>query len=96
MARVQQSDGKVVEIRSPLPGRISEILKSNGSQVNSGEEVLTLNSDEESVWETLRGLSLVGIADDLQAVKAYENASTASDRVKQQAQLTAKAIEGRK
>jgi len=27
---------------------------------------------------------------------AYESASTASDRVKQQAQLTAKAIEGRK
>ena len=96
LARVQQSDGKVVEIRSPLPGRIGEILKSNGSQVNSGEDVLMLNSDEESVWETLRGLSLVGIATDLEAVKAYESASTASDRVKQQAQLTAKAIEGRK
>jgi len=96
LARVQQSDGKVVEIRSPLPGRIGEILKSNGSQVNSDEEVLKLNSDEESVWESLRGLSLVGIASDLEAVKAYESASTASDRVKQQAQLTAKAIEGRK
>ena len=96
LARVQQSDGKVVEIRSPLPGRIGEILKSNDSQVNSGEEVLTLNSDEESVWEALRGLSLVGMAADLEAVKAYENASTASGRVKQQAQLTAKAIEGRK
>jgi len=58
--------------------------------------VLKLNSDEESVWESLRGLSLVGIASDLEAVKAYESASTASDRVKQQAQLTAKAIEGRK
>ena len=96
LARVQQSDGKVVEIRSPLPGRIGEILKSNGSQVNSDEEVLKLNSDEESVWESLRGLSLVGIASDLEAVKAYESASTASDRVKQQSQLTAKAIEGRK
>jgi len=96
LARVQQSDGKVVEIRSPLPGRIGEILKSNGSQVNSDEEVLKLNSDEESVWESLRGLSLVGIASDLEVVKAYESASTASDRVKQQAQLTAKAIEGRK
>ena len=96
LARVQQSDGKVVEIRSPLPGRIGEILKSNGSQVNSDEDVLKLNSDEESVWESLRGLSLVGIASDLEAVKAYESASTTSDRVKQQAQLTAKAIEGRK
>ena len=96
LARVQQSDGKVVEIRSPLPGRIGEILKSNGSQVNSDEEVLKLNSDEESVWESLRGLSLVGIASDLEAVKAYESATTASDRVKQQSQLTAKAIEGRK
>jgi len=96
LARVQQADGNVVEIRSPLPGRIGQIVKSNDSQVNSGEEVLTLNSDEESVWETLRGLSIVGVAADLEAVKAYESANSASDRVKQQAQLTAKAIEGRK
>jgi pyruvate/2-oxoglutarate dehydrogenase complex dihydrolipoamide acyltransferase (E2) component len=82
LAEFSNPGRKVVEIRSPLPGRISEILKSNGSQVNNGEEVLTLNSDEEFVGN-LRGLSLVGIAADLEAVKAYENASTASDRVKQ-------------
>ena len=55
LARIQQPDGKVVEIRSPLPGRINKVLKPNGSQVAREEEVLNLNSDEDSIWEALRG-----------------------------------------
>ncbi len=38
LARIQQADGKVVELRSPLPGRINKILKPNGSQVSRDEE----------------------------------------------------------
>ena len=33
LARIQQPDGKMVEVRSPLPGRINKILKTNGAQV---------------------------------------------------------------
>ena len=50
--------GKSIEVRSPLPGRINKILKPNGSQVARDEEVLNLISDEDSVWEALRGLAL--------------------------------------
>jgi hypothetical protein len=95
LGRVQQIDGQVVEIRSPLPGKIEQIFKANGVQVNAGEDVLTLNSDEASVWEALRGLSLIGRPADLPLVQSYVEAS-ATQRVKQQAKLTASAIQAKK
>lgn len=95
LARIQQADGKVVEIRSPLPGRINKILKPNGSQVSRGDEVLDLISDEDSVWEALRGLSLVGTKNDLQLVETYVTSPESSGRIKEQATLTAKSIQGR-
>src|ERR1044072_840226 len=64
LARIQQSDGKVVELRSPLPGRVNTIFRPNDSQITRDEELLSLNSDEESVWEALRALAIVGIKDD--------------------------------
>jgi biotin carboxyl carrier protein len=95
LARVEQPDGKVVEIRSPLPGKIEQIFKANGVQVNSGDEVLTLNSDEASVWEGLRGLSFIGKPADLPLVQSYADASAVTQRVKEQAKSTANAIQVR-
>ena len=93
LARIQQADGKVLEVRSPLPGRVNKILKPNGSQVARDDELLNLISDEDSVWEALRGLSLVGTKDDLQLIQSYATSTEASARIKEQAKLTAKAIE---
>ena len=95
LARIQQADGKVIEVRSPLPGRIYKITKANGSQVSKDEEVLSLISDEDSVWEALRGLSIVGTKDDFQLVESFSNSTDASARIKEQASLTAKAIQSR-
>jgi len=95
LARIQQQDGKMVEIRSPLPGRVNKIAKSNGSQVSSSEEVMSLNSDEQSVWEALRGLAIVGTKEDLPVVESYASSSDVSARVKEQARLTAEAISRR-
>ena len=95
LARIQQPDGKLVEVRSPLLGKIEVIDKPNGSQVIPGDELLRINSDEDSVWEALRGLALIGSVDDLPAVQDLANSNTASGRVKEQARLTAKSIESR-
>ena len=95
LARIQQHDGKMLELRSPLPGRINKILKPNGSQVSRDDEVLNLISDEDSVWEALRGLTFVGIKGDLQLVQTYVTSTEASTRIQEQAKLTAKAIENR-
>jgi len=92
LARIQQSDGKVVELRSPLPGRVNKIFKPNGSQITRDEDLMSLNSDEGSVWEALRALALVGTKDDLPLIDTYASATDASARVKEQANLTAKSI----
>jgi HEAT repeat protein len=92
LARIQQSDGKVVELRSPLPGRVNKIFKPNGSQITRDEDFMSLNSDEGSVWEALRALALVGTKDDLPLIDAYASSTDASARVKEQANLTAKSI----
>ncbi|HJT27489.1 MAG TPA: HEAT repeat domain-containing protein [Pyrinomonadaceae bacterium] len=92
LARIQQSDGKVVELRSPLPGRVNKIFRPNGSQITRDEDFMSLNSDEGSVWEALRALALVGTKDDLPLIDAYASSTDASARVKEQANLTAKSI----
>lgn len=95
LARIEEPDGKVVELRSPLPGRIEKFAKPNGSTVQRDDELLTINSDEESVWEALRGLALVGTAEDLSLIQSYADSNDVSKRVKEQADLTAKAISRR-
>jgi len=91
LARIEQPDGKVVELRSPLPGRLEKIVP-NGTHVKRDDDLLTINSDEESVWEALRGLALVGITDDLPLIQSYANSNDVSKRVKEQAGVTAQAI----
>ncbi|HEY0725859.1 MAG TPA: hypothetical protein VGD41_18065, partial [Pyrinomonadaceae bacterium] len=84
---------KIAELRSPLPGRVNKIFKSNGSQVSRDEDLISLNSDEETVWEALRALAIVGTKDDLPVIQTYMESG--SGRVKEQAQLTLKAINHR-
>ncbi len=95
LARVQQPDGTVVQVRSPLPGRIHKVLKANGAQVAQGEQVLSLISDENSVWEALRGLALIGTADDIAMIETYVNSAEASEKVRQQAKNALNAIQSR-
>lgn len=95
LARIEQSDGKVVELRSPLPGRVNQIFKPNGSQITRDEDLLSLNSDEDSVFEALRGLAFIGTKDDLPVIETYAQSNEASKRVKEQAGLTAQAINRR-
>ena len=93
LARIQQPDGKIIELRSPLPGRINKILKTNGAEVAASDEVMNLNSDEGSVWEALRALSLIGTQEDLPIIQSYTNSTNVSNRVREQAKLTAKQVE---
>lgn len=95
LARITQPDGRAVEVRSPLSGRLEQLRAPSGSRVVPGETLLTINSDEESLWEALRGLSLVGELNDLPMAERYAQDAVSSDRIKQQAALTAKAIQSR-
>ena len=60
-----------------------------------GAEIATIDPGDEQVWEALRALYLVGQADDLPAIRAYErDLPEMSDRVRQQAVLTDKGDSG--
>lgn len=96
LVRIDEANGAVLGVRSPLPGRIQKLLKANGAQVVEGDELLSLNADENSVWEALRALSLIGTAEDVPLIESYANATGASGKIREQAGLTVKAIQSRK
>ena len=95
LLRIRRADGIVAGLRSPLPGRMNKILKANGAQVSRGEDVLSLNSDEDSVWEVLRALALIGTKEDLPLIETYATSTGVSARVKEQAALALKSIQSR-
>lgn len=84
------------EIRSPISGRIHSISASTGAVVIAGAEIASVDPGDEQVWEALRGLYLIGRAEDLPAIRPYERESRdIPDRVREQALLTDQAIRSR-
>jgi hypothetical protein len=86
---------QVVEIRSPIPGRIRSVAQT-GANVAAGAEVAVIDPSTEQVWEALRALYLVGQLDDLPAIRPYERElPDISNDVRNQALETEKAIQQR-
>jgi len=84
------------EVRSPLPGEVRELSRTDGSAVKAGDPLVELSPDEKHVWESLRALYNVGETADLNEVKRYvRGAPGMADRIRQQAVVTAQAIESR-
>ena len=87
------SEGTVNEVRSPLPGTISEVFATEGGIIERESKLLTVKPDTESVWEALRGLYLIGRSSDLEAVEGYVDGDPDMPaRIKEQAKNTVKAI----
>ena len=96
IARIRDGDAKTVEVRSPLGGQVEHRLANDGAKVALGERIALLSPGEVQVWESLRALYLVGKASDLDEVEKFaRGASGISERVRQQAALTAQAIRQR-
>ena len=86
---------QVVEVRSPIPGRIRFVTQP-GATVSHGTEIGIVDPGDEQVWEALRALYLVGQVDDLAAIRPFERElPEISDHVRQQAVETEKAIQQR-
>jgi hypothetical protein len=96
LARISQPDQKTIEVRSPLPGKLERIITPSGFKAVPGAPIMTINSDEDSLWEALRGLALIGEPQDVTAIEPYAKGSAApTDRIRQQADLAIKAIQRR-
>jgi HEAT repeat len=84
---------QIMELRSPISGRIRSISAPSGTNVQEGAEIARVDPGDEQVWEALRALYLIGRVEDLSSIRPYERESKdISDRVRQQAGLTEKAI----
>jgi biotin carboxyl carrier protein len=95
VAKLQHGQ-QVTELRSPISGRIRTLSVAAGQSVAAGAEVASVDPGDDQVWEALRALYLIGQAEDLPAVRVYQNAlPEISDRLQQQAVLTEKAIRER-
>ena len=95
IAKLQDGQQHVTELRSPIPGRIRSVSQT-GANVNAGAEVAVVDPAVEQVWEALRALYLIGQAEDLPAIRPYERElPDIPDHVRQQAVETEKAIEAR-
>jgi HEAT repeat protein len=85
----------VIEIRSPIPGRIRSVA-GTGTNVTAGSEIAIVEPGTEQVWEALRALYLIGRLEDLPAIRPYErDLPDISNDVRQQAVETEKAIQQR-
>ena len=96
VARIKATDSEAVDIRSPLAGIIDRLAAKDGTTISAGDEIAVISPDDQQVWEALRALDLVGRPDDLADVDRFtQPVSGMSDRVRQQAVLTAGAIRKR-
>jgi hypothetical protein len=95
IAKLQNGE-QTTEVRSAISGRIRTLAVAPGANVEAGAEVATVDPGDEQVWEALRALYLIGQVEDLLAIRPYERElPEISDRVRQQAALTEKAIRER-
>jgi len=89
------SSGSIIDIRSPIPGRIRSVSQT-GAKVSAGSELAVIDPATEQTWEALRALYVVGQMDDLEAISPYErDVPDVSNDVRQQAIETEKAIRAR-
>ena len=96
LARIRQGDGQIQEVRSPLSGKISGIVAREGAMVGVGDNLLAIEPDMDTVENALAALFVIGERDDLPNVERYEQGVEGMPlRIKEEAALTAKAIESR-
>jgi hypothetical protein len=96
VAKLESGGGNKIEVRSPISGRLHQVSAQIGQPLDAGALIATVNPGTAQVWEALRGLYLVGQPEDLDRIIPWErDLPDTSDRVRQQAVETEKAIRER-
>jgi len=96
LARIETGGAEPFEVRSLLPGFVSEKRVEDGATVTEGQNILVLAPSDGQVWEALRGLYLVGQTEDLETIQNFTGRSPhLGERTRQQARFTIEAIKKR-
>lgn len=93
VARLKVDGNRLVEVRSPLPGAIAQVFLAEGAPVRAQDKLLSIAPDERGISESLLALRFVGVADDVATIALHTQHM--SGKLKEQAALTTKAIQGR-
>jgi hypothetical protein len=84
------------EVRSPLPGKISDALVKEGDNFTAGSDLFRIAPDAEQVRDALIGLAYFGELEDLPEIERYAaGVEGMSEEVKKQAARTAEAVRRR-
>jgi len=90
------NDGNPVDVVSPIAGGIARLAAKDGAPIGAGDAIAVISPGESQVFEALRALLMVGHDASLPEVDRFAaGAPGMSDRVRQQAFLTAQAIRQR-
>jgi len=85
-----------VDVVSPQAGNIGRLTVKDGARVGAGDAIAIIDPSESQAFEALRALVLVGDAESLPEVERFAaGVPGMSERVRQQALLTAQAIRQR-
>ncbi len=98
LARLRLADGRALEIRSPLPGRVLRTIVEEGQSVKEGEPLMELAPASDQAWESLRALVMVGRPEDLPEVERFSLTLApggVDEKIRKQVALTTRAIRSR-
>lgn len=96
LLRVKDGQGQTIEMRAQENARLQSLVAENNSAVRAGETLLILSPSVEQAFEALKGLFLIGQAEDIPLVQRYTGQATGmSDAVQKQAVATLQAIRAR-
>lgn len=96
LARIAESDGQVLEVRSPLAGYLNGVKAKNGAKVTVGDELVEISPEPKQVWEALRALYLIGETEDIPDIETYTRTKLHMDSgIRQQAEFAIEAIRKR-
>jgi biotin carboxyl carrier protein len=84
------------EVRSPIPGQVRVLDRSENAAVQPGDPLISLSADKNHVWEALRALHEIGQPEDLDDIERYlRPIEGMPETVARQAALTVQAIRAR-
>ena len=96
VAKIRPDGAEPEDVHSPVEGILERRIASDGAKVSAGEEIAILAPSEGQVWESLRGLYLVGTEKSLADVERFTHEVPGiSSNVREQATPTLNAIRKR-
>ena len=97
VARISSASGaKPVDVASPVAGEVARLTAKDGGLIGPGDPIAVIEPGETQVFEALRALVLVGHPEALPEVERFAaGVPGMSERVREQALLTAQAIRQR-